>query len=110
MSEVGSGEYQWHLCYELGLGLGYRVVEVIYLYVALRYGGLYFFFQADDGIRDDLVTGVQTCALPISTGPGSMAREAALVEAEEDSARRPRILGSAMMAKTTKTATASGTT
>ena len=26
----------------------------------------YFFFQAEDGIRDDLVTGVQTCALPIS--------------------------------------------
>src|SRR5258708_40331794 len=25
----------------------------------------YFFFQAEDGIRDDLVTGVQTCALPI---------------------------------------------
>src|SRR5574344_1968940 len=24
-----------------------------------------FFFQAADGIRDDLVTGVQTCALPI---------------------------------------------
>src|SRR5207247_6196772 len=44
-----------------------------------------FFFQAEDGIRDPLVTGVQTCALPISrihltapyiTGPqggGSMA-------------------------------------
>src|SRR3990170_7685281 len=28
----------------------------------------YFFFQAEDGIRDDLVTGVQTCALPICTG------------------------------------------
>src|SRR5258708_10187976 len=27
-----------------------------------------FFFQAEDGIRDDLVTGVQTCALPISLG------------------------------------------
>src|SRR5258708_33373964 len=27
---------------------------------------MYFFFQAEDGIRDDLVTGVQTCALPIS--------------------------------------------
>src|SRR5947208_16987765 len=27
-----------------------------------------FFFQAEDGIRDDLVTGVQTCALPISEG------------------------------------------
>src|SRR5258708_28821271 len=27
---------------------------------------IFFFFQAEDGIRDDLVTGVQTCALPIS--------------------------------------------
>src|SRR5207247_7508192 len=26
---------------------------------------LYFFFQAEDGIRYPLVTGVQTCALPI---------------------------------------------
>src|SRR5207237_5812611 len=25
----------------------------------------YFFFQAEDGIRDSSVTGVQTCALPI---------------------------------------------
>src|SRR6266849_6245935 len=28
-----------------------------------------FFFQAEDGIRDPLVTGVQTCALPISSPP-----------------------------------------
>src|SRR5260370_5488950 len=28
----------------------------------------FFFFQAEDGIRDSSVTGVQTCALPIS-GP-----------------------------------------
>src|SRR5688500_20125507 len=27
-----------------------------------------FFFQAEDGIRDYKVTGVQTCALPISPG------------------------------------------
>src|SRR3989449_5786102 len=27
--------------------------------------GLFFFFQAEDGIRDVAVTGVQTCALPI---------------------------------------------
>src|SRR5690348_17999363 len=27
---------------------------------------LFFFFQAEDGIRDGRVTGVQTCALPIS--------------------------------------------
>src|SRR5687767_15369039 len=26
---------------------------------------VHFFFQAEDGIRDQLVTGVQTCALPI---------------------------------------------
>src|SRR5258708_39948477 len=31
-----------------------------------------FFFQAEDGIRDDLVTGVQTCALPISRFMSSM--------------------------------------
>src|SRR3989475_6989047 len=31
--------------------------------VALRY--VFFFFQAEDGIRDLTVTGVQTCALPI---------------------------------------------
>src|SRR5947208_5505072 len=30
---------------------------------------LIIFFQAEDGIRDDLVTGVQTCALPISLLP-----------------------------------------
>src|SRR5258708_38395911 len=34
---------------------------------------MFFFFQAEDGIRDDLVTGVQTCALPIS--PERSARE-----------------------------------
>src|SRR5207245_8692598 len=27
---------------------------------------VFFFFQAEDGIRDATVTGVQTCALPIS--------------------------------------------
>src|SRR5687767_15676283 len=30
-----------------------------------------FFFQAEDGIRDKLVTGVQTCALPISAPPST---------------------------------------
>src|SRR2546422_6977408 len=29
----------------------------------------FFFFQAEDGIRDVAVTGVQTCALPISIAP-----------------------------------------
>src|SRR5256885_12748738 len=38
-----------------------------------------FFFQAEDGIRDYKVTGVQTCALPISTASsraGSISRRA----------------------------------
>src|SRR2546421_2441833 len=30
---------------------------------------MFFFFQAEDGIRDLIVTGVQTCALPISGLP-----------------------------------------
>ena len=33
-----------------------------------------FFFQAEDGIRDRDVTGVQTCALPISLDPFNGAR------------------------------------
>ena len=33
-------------------------------------GGGDFFVQAEDGIRDRLVTGVQTCALPIFRGFG----------------------------------------
>src|SRR2546430_4339763 len=32
-----------------------------------EYALLFFFFQAEDGIRDLTVTGVQTCALPISS-------------------------------------------
>src|SRR5438132_13202849 len=33
----------------------------------------FFFFQAEDGIRDHCVTGVQTCALPISRPPATRA-------------------------------------
>src|SRR5258708_28954111 len=38
-------------------------MSLLYVYVVVFF---FFFFQAEDGIRDDLVTGVQTCALPIS--------------------------------------------
>src|SRR6266542_5367606 len=34
----------------------------------------FFFFQAEDGIRDATVTGVQTCALPISHLPENSAK------------------------------------
>src|SRR2546426_6209984 len=39
-----------------------RYKYVLYLYI--------FFFQAEDGIRDYKVTGVQTCALPIQAEDG----------------------------------------
>src|SRR5256885_13000345 len=35
---------------------------------AARFSRIVFFFQAEDGIRDYKVTGVQTCALPIFLG------------------------------------------
>src|SRR5438105_9241373 len=39
----------------------------LFLFLALYFFFFFFFFfQAEDGIRDPLVTGVQTCALPIS--------------------------------------------
>src|SRR5256885_85517 len=43
--------------------------------------GALFFFQAEDGIRDYKVTGVQTCALPISAAPtpGRMTRAAEVI-------------------------------
>src|SRR2546425_1499495 len=42
------------------------VLRVIMLGVGRSSLVFVFFFQAEDGIRDKLVTGVQTCALPIS--------------------------------------------
>src|SRR5688500_7828040 len=41
-----------------------------------------FFFQAEDGIRDYKVTGVQTCALPICAGGMSPRLDALLEEAD----------------------------
>src|SRR2546426_3348120 len=42
------------------------MVEIMAVYVSYWF---FFFFQAEDGIRDYKVTGVQTCALPISVLP-----------------------------------------
>src|SRR5256886_7061002 len=35
--------------------------------IEMSHSDFFFFFQAEDGIRDLTVTGVQTCALPISS-------------------------------------------
>src|SRR3954463_6007595 len=48
-------------------------------------GRTLFFFQAEDGIRDYRVTGVQTCALPIwSSGPEHVALKVLVVELDVD--------------------------
>src|SRR5207244_9202744 len=58
-----------------------------------------FFFQAEDGIRDDLVTGVQTCALPISARcagsvPSSPSFRASAAAASASSSDRVRLSAS----------------
>src|SRR5437762_5556941 len=53
------------------VGICYLKVRFICLYGVLFF---FFFFQAEDGIRDTSVTGVQTCALPICTGKTLLAR------------------------------------
>src|SRR5438093_9488786 len=50
----------------------------------------FFFFQAEDGIRDWSVTGVQTCALPISSARGAAGRGRAVDPGALRAARRPR--------------------
>src|SRR5437762_7765570 len=47
----------------------------------------FFFFQAEDGIRDTSVTGVQTCALPISSGPLNAALAAKSLESQVNAER-----------------------
>ena len=53
-------------CGSVGVGkvmMGVFVVSGVEGFMCVFF--LFFFFQAEDGIRDHCVTGVQTCALPI---------------------------------------------
>src|ERR1022692_1745181 len=72
--------------------MGVSVLDMCVVYV-------FFFFQAEDGIRDYKVTGVQTCALPISgsshlqdlsIGVGGLAAYLYVEEAEPDAGRLPK--------------------
>src|SRR2546422_5754462 len=49
---------------------------------------VFFFFQAEDGIRDVAVTGVQTCALPIFDFDVSLASEHELATARRQAITR----------------------
>src|SRR6266850_338117 len=58
-------EEERRLCY---VGMTRAMDQLVFIRADYRrrYGTVVFFFQAEDGIRDYKVTGVQTCALPIS--------------------------------------------
>ena len=68
---------------------------------------IFFFFQAEDGIRDEKVTGVQTCALPIlafasrrkmlrAALSGMFGSSAAASEAIESAGIDPQVRGEAL--------------
>src|SRR2546427_6822737 len=56
----------------------------------------FFFFQAEDGIRDLTVTGVQTCALPISHAPAPRTDQARQRASLPRGGPRARLLGSVL--------------
>src|SRR2546421_1045262 len=75
------------------------VVQWLVFVIAVDRFFFFFFFQAEDGIRDLIVTGVQTCALPIlrSFSISSSGRPKLSPMASEKRATRsewPRVYGS----------------
>src|SRR5690606_39586733 len=68
------------------------ITSIIFLSVKSLFLLLFFFFQAEDGIRDFHVTGVQTCAIPILVRPAHPDRARAVRPLQGDrrgGARRP---------------------
>src|SRR2546430_10572948 len=94
----------------------HRLVQALEQYavdVAVREGIPVFFFQAEDGIRDLTVTGVQTCALPISSSAavkraveiGGLLRTAQMMERDAGAISvAPATNGSATEAASTRPA------
>ena len=54
---------------------------------------VFFFFQAEDGIRDHCVTGVQTCALPISLAHLMLAAMDSIIDKSEGAVAEERLNG-----------------
>src|SRR5437867_10778328 len=70
---------------------GYRdIVLLVLLASGTVLSILVFFFQAEDGIRDRTVTGVQTCALPIyDLASGRISHSDAVASARGAPAKNP---------------------
>src|SRR5256885_7518985 len=64
MSDSTSRDHIYRYSYNLYRTVDHRYFVMLCLYILVFF--FFFFFQAEDGIRDYKVTGVQTCALPIS--------------------------------------------
>src|SRR3989475_214293 len=80
------------------------------VFVTLSRVFVFFFFQAEDGIRDLTVTGVQTCALPISRGrTGGSAGGAGMKLSHVDAAGRARMVDVGDKPITVRAAVAEGT-
>src|SRR2546430_3173837 len=60
----------------------------------------FFFFQAEDGIRDLTVTGVQTCALPISLQKLGDLRAQRIAREEDDPPKKMRVIPSQGLVET----------
>src|SRR6266496_6392413 len=67
---------------------------------------MFFFFQAEDGIRDLYVTGVQTCALPIFLKQPDLAKTLRLIAAKGPDVLYRGEIGAAIVAA--RRATANG--
>src|SRR5699024_11973262 len=70
-------------------------IYILFLDVYINTYIIYFFFQAEDGIRDRNVTGVQTCALPISCRSSRTASPRSAWTTTWRSSRRPTTASSA---------------
>src|SRR5687767_299174 len=93
--DVGEARFDWRL-WIVGKCCGVVMFE--------RGGAplaIFFFFQAEDGIRDKLVTGVQTCALPISEERAAIASQTSslLDRVRERTSALQRDLGAADRAR-----------
>src|SRR5256885_7532525 len=67
---------------------GSRWIKKLGISISIMGVMLFFLFQAEDGIRDYKVTGVQTCALPILTRMSEYKRLIEIPHARSETARR----------------------
>src|SRR5436305_3846790 len=91
-SRSGKSLLNLYCCSLAELVTGTRILKFLSSWSVVKpYILVFFFFQAEDGIRDADVTGVQTCALPIYAGASlACAKQARPIRHHRSSRRRTR--------------------